>query len=54
MAMKDSGIALDLGREAGSPMPLMSLFDNLIRTLHHQRPEGEPKRAGQAGSITAS
>ena len=54
MAMKDSGIALDLGREAGSPMPLMSLFDNLIRTLHHQRPEGEPKRTGQAGSITAS
>jgi 3-hydroxyisobutyrate dehydrogenase-like beta-hydroxyacid dehydrogenase len=37
--MKDVGVALDLARATGAAAPVLGLFDNFFRVLHHQKPE---------------
>lgn len=36
LLMKDLGIALDLARTTGAPTPVLALFDNFMRAIHHQ------------------
>lgn len=38
--MKDLQIALDMGREVGAPLPLLSHFDAVFRPLHKLEPAG--------------
>ena len=38
IALKDLGVILDLSRRVGGPTHIMSVFDNIVRTLHYQEP----------------
>lgn len=38
IALKDVSMAMDIGRENGAPMPVLGLFENLVRIFHYQRP----------------
>ncbi|MDP3659242.1 NAD(P)-dependent oxidoreductase [Phenylobacterium sp.] len=41
IGLKDVGIAMDMGREVGSPMMITGVVDNVMRVLHYQKPNGE-------------
>ena len=33
--LKDMSIALDMARETGVPLPMLSRFDGIFRMIHH-------------------